>query len=145
MTTIIPKYPNQGQAIVLGWDNVATLKNWTAYQGTDGVNFLPPSDRTGYSDGEDRNMPTGTILMAGIPVSRQTFPWISEGQITYLLNTFDNQNVTVAIHKPSSIGQMGTSNYNAVLTVDINQFSSLTRMRNGYELFVARLVLVEPL
>lgn len=140
-----PIFQNQGHMIALGWDAQASLKNFTAYFGTDGRRFPPPSDRSGYTDGVDRALPTGKILMAGLPVVRLTFPWLSYGQVDYLIDTFDNVNVTVAIHKPSSLTKTDTFNYNAVSTVDQNQFQSLTRRGNGYEGVVLRLVLVEAL
>jgi hypothetical protein len=120
--TITPRYQNQGQQIVLGWDNEGALKDWTAYTGTDGEPFLPPSDRIGYSDGVDRSLPTGAILMAGVPISRQVFPWLSDGQIDYLETTFNNQNVTVTVHRPNSIGKSDVFAYNAVFNLDMNQF-----------------------
>ena len=131
--------------IVLGWDHVATLKNWTAYVGTDGERFPPPNDRNGYSDGVERRLPTGRVLMSGLPIARQRFPWLSDGQIKYLYDTFNGQNVTVAIHKPISLTKYATVNYNAVANVLLNQAVSLARKRNGYEKFELELVLVEPL
>jgi hypothetical protein len=85
--TFVPQYPNQGQKIVAGWDGVSTLKNITAYVGSDGIRFLPVEDREGYTSGAERNMNTGGVLMSGLPVARWTSPWISDGQIYYLKNT----------------------------------------------------------
>lgn len=138
-------YPNQGQKIVLNWNNAANLRDWTSYTGTDGKPFLPPNDRNGFSDGVARTLPTGRVLMAGNPISEQTFPWVSDGQVDYLEATFTGQNVTVAIHKPSSVGKTDTVNYNAVVDIDLNQTKTLQRRGDGYENFVVRLVLVEPL
>lgn len=143
--TFIPPYPSQGQQIVLGWDNTATLKDWTAYVGTDGLRFAPPSDRNGYTDGVDRRLPTGAVLMAGIPIVKLTFPWLSFGQIDYLETTFNGQNVTAAVHRPNSLTKTATYTYNAVCNLDMNQFVSLTKKGRGYELVVVELVLVEPL
>jgi hypothetical protein len=139
------RYPSQGQQIVLGWSNEVNLKNWTAYLGSDGEPFLPPTDRNGFSDGVDRPLPTGRVLMAGLPIARLTFPWLSYGQVDYLETTFDGQNVTVAIHKPSSLTTLTTVHYNAVCNVDLNQAQNLSRKGNGYESWVVRFVLVEPL
>ena len=141
--TLLPSYPNQGQAIALGW-NISPLKNWTAYLGTDNEPFLPPNDRTGFSDGVERRMATGRVLMSGFPISRQTFPWMSYGQIDYLVNTFNGQNVTVAVHTPYSLNKEDTEIYNAVCNIDLNQTQNLQRTRNGFEGFVVELVLVEP-
>ena len=143
--TTLPQFPNQGQMIVLGWDNVATLKNWTAYVGSDGERFLPPNDRNGYSDGVERLLPTGRVLMSGLPIFRLTFPWLSYGQLDYLKTTFNGQNVTATAHKPTSLTTHTTVTFNGVCNVLLNQAASLTRKRNGYEGFVVELVLVEPL
>lgn len=145
MTSFLPQYQNQGQAIVLGWNHVSTLKNWTAYIAGDGNRFLPPFDRDGYTDGVERRLPTGRVLMAGLPIARQKFPWVSDGQIDYLYDTFNGQNVTVSIHKPTSTTKYDVVNYNAVANVLLNQAATLTRKRNGYEGFELELVLVEPL
>jgi hypothetical protein len=142
---MLPRYPNQGQMIVLGWSNQSNLKNWTAYFGTDGLAFLPPNDRNGYTDGVDRPIPTGRVLMSGLNISRQTFPWVSYGQVDYLESTFSGQNVTVAVHKPTSKSKLVIANFNAVCNIDMNQTTSLTIKGNGYEGFVVELVLVEPL
>ena len=143
--TLLPSYPNQGGQIVLGWNNAATLKDWVAYLGADGEPFLPPSDRNGFSDGVERRLATGRVLMTGYPISRQTFPWVSYGQVDYLRDTFNGQNVTVAIHAPYSLNKTDTVDYNAVCNVDMLQTASLNKIRNGYELFVVELVLVEAL
>lgn len=143
--TVIPKYQNQGQQIVLGWDNESLLKNWTAYVGNDGLAFLPPNDRSGFSDGVERRLNTGGVFMSGFNISRQTFPWVSDGQIAYLETIFNNQNVTVSVHRPGAIGKEDTTQYNAVFNMDLNQLQSLTRRRNGYVDFVIELVLVEVL
>lgn len=143
--SILPRYPNQGQQIVLGWSNQANLKNWTSYIGTDGERFLPPNDRGGFTDGVERRLNTGRVLMSGWPVSRQLFPWISYGQVDYLDATFNGQNVTTSVHLPSSLNKDDVSAFNAVCNIDMNQTNTLTRKRNGYELFIVELVLVEPL
>lgn len=142
-------FPNQGQQIVAGWDNAATLKNWTAYVGTDGLRFAPPNDRNGYTDGVARRMNTGGVLMSGFPVVRLTFPWISDGQIKYLhatlLSNSESGNVTASVHTPLSVGAQDVSNYNAVMNLNLDQIATLTRKRNGYTDFVVELVLVEAL
>lgn len=144
MTFLRPQ-PSQGQQIVLGWDNENLLKDWVAYRGTDNEPFQPPSDRNGFSDGVERRLATGRVMMAGFPISRQTFPWITYAQIDYLMNTFNGQNVTVAVHTPYSINKTDTVIYNAVCNVDMLQTATLNKIRNGYENFVVELVLVEPL
>jgi hypothetical protein len=149
MAARFPRYVNQGHRIVAGWDSAATLKNWVAYQGTDGVNFLPPFDRNGYTDGVVRRLNTGGVFMAGWPISRLTFPWISDGQIKYLyvtmLSNAESGNVTAAVHTPLSVGATDTTNYNAVMNLNLDQTTGLTRKSNGYELFEIELVLVEAL
>jgi hypothetical protein len=139
------RYQNQGQQITLGWDNESLLKNWTAYIGNDGRAFLPPNDRTGFSDGVERRLNTGGVFMAGFNISRQTFPWISDGQIAYLESTFSNQNVTVSVHRPGATGKEDTTQYNAVFNMDLNQLQTLTRRGQGYVDFVVELILVEAL
>ena len=143
--TLLPSYPNQGQSIVLGWSNQSLLKNWTAYLGTDGEKFLPPNDRNGYSDGVDRVLGTSAIFMSGYPIFRLTFPWLSYGQVNYLEATFDNQNVTAAAHKPSSLDTYTVVTFNGVCRVNMNQAQNLERKRNGYANWVIELVQVEPL
>lgn len=145
MTPTLPLYPNQGQQIALGWDQEANLKNWTAYIGSDGLRFLPPNDRSGYTDGVERRLATGRVLMSGLSISRQVFPWVSYGQIAYLESTFSGQNVTVAVHKPTALNKNAVSNFNAVCNIDMNQTTTLTRISSGYEGFTIELVLVEPL
>lgn len=141
----LPSVPNQGHKIALGWDNVPTLRDWTSYLGTDNVRFIPPYDRDGYSDGVSRRMNTGRVLQSGFPITRLTFPWLSYGQIDYLNATFRGQNVTVAIHTPTSTTRDDVYHYNAVFNMDLNQTSGLTRKGKGYEKFVVELVLVEVL
>lgn len=147
--TFIPQYPNQGQKIVAGWDNAATLKDWTAYVGTDGLRFMPPNDRNGYTDGIARRLNTGGTLQSGFPVVRLTFPWISDGQIKYLFSTLlsgsESGNVTAATHTPLSVGSQDVSNCNAVMNLNLDQIASLARKRNGYTDFAVELVIVEVL
>lgn len=145
MSLIVPHYPSQGQKIALGWNNTSGLRDWTSILGADGLPFPPPDDRNGYTDGVDRLLPTGVVLMAGRPISRQTFPWLSYGQIQTLQSTYDGQNVTVAVHKSTSLSKTATSNFNAVVVVDMNQATSLKRTRGGYEGYVVKLILVEAL
>lgn len=149
MTRRFPSYVNQGHRVVAGWDNLATLKNWVAYLGVDNLPFLPPFDRNGYTDGTARRLPTGGVFMAGMPVCRLTFPWISDGQINYLytvmLSNSESGNVTASVHTPLSVGVTSVSNFNAVMNLNLDQTTNLTRKSNGYELFEIELVLVEPL
>lgn len=144
-----PIYPSQGQMIVSGWDNAATLRNVTAYTGTDGLRFLPVEDRNGYTGGVERDLNTGGVLMSGFPIVRWTSPWISDGQIRYLWQTIlsgsQSGNVTIAAHTPLSVGKAQTFHFNAVLNLRLNQLQSLTRRRNGYVEFVWELVIVEVL
>lgn len=143
--TRFPRYRSQGQQIVLGWGNTSTLKDWTSYVGNDGEPFLPPNDRGGYTDGIERRLPTGRVLMAGRPISRQTFPALTYGQVDYLVDTFNGQNVTVSIHKPNSLTKTDIYHYNAVVNIDINQADSLQQENGTYKLYVVELVLVEPI
>jgi hypothetical protein len=147
--TTFPSYPNQGQMIASNWDNVAGLRNITAYFGTDGLRFLPVQDRNGYTGGVERTMNTGGVLHAGFPVVRWTSPWISDGQIRYLWDTLlsDTQsgNVTIATHTPLSVGASSSFNFNAVLNLRLNQLQTLTRKGDGYRDFVWELVIVEVL
>lgn len=83
--------------------------------------------------------------MSGLQISRLTFPWVSFGQIDFIETTFMDQNVTVAVHKPSSLNKTDLFLFNAVCNVDLNQTQTLTRRGNGYEGFVVELVLVESL
>jgi hypothetical protein len=136
-------FPNQGHKIALGWNN-ANLKNFTAYY-VDGKPLPPPNDRNGYTDGVAREMPSGAILMAGVPVDRLVFPRLSYPQVNFLYTTFHNQNVTVEIHKPISEDKEDTFTYNAVATIELNQFQNLQTRYNGYEGVEMRLVLWEPL
>lgn len=147
--TVIPQYRNQGQQIASGWNNQSLLRDWTALFGTDGERFPPPNDRNGYTDGVERRMNTGGVLMAGIPVDRLTFPWLSDGQIKYLYNTInggaESGNATTRAHTTLSVGAQDVFTFNAVMNLNLNQTANLTRRRNGYENFVVELVLVEPL
>lgn len=144
-----PPYQNQGHMVVSGWDNVPTLKNWTAYIGTDGERFLPPYDRDGYTSGVTRRMNTGGILRSGFPIAKLTFPAITDGQIDYLITTLGggsvSSNVTVAIHAVPSVGVNDVSNFNAVMNIDTDQITTLQRKEDAYVGFVVEFVLVEAL
>jgi hypothetical protein len=151
---LIPAYRNQGQKVVAGWDNEATLRDWTSYMGTDGERFPPPNDRrgdigAGYTDGVTRRLNSGGTRQSGFPIVRLAFPWLSDGQIKYLYTTMlggsDSGNVTAAVHTPLSVGAQDVSHFNAVMNLNLNQIPSLTRKRNGYEGFVVELVIVEVL
>lgn len=146
----IPPFINQGQRIVAGWNNVPTLRDVTAYYGTDGIRFLPVEDReNAYTGGVERNLPTGGFLQSGMPIVRWTSPWISDGQIRYLyltlLSASQSGNVTIAAHTPLSVGVTASFNFNAVLNLRLNQLQSLTRKRNGYLDYEWELVIVEVL
>jgi hypothetical protein len=147
--TVVLHYQSQGQQIAPGWDNTAGLRDWVALFGTDSERFPPPNDRNGYTDGVERPLNTGAIFMAGIPVDRLTFPWLSDGQIRYLHDTInggsESGNVTVKIHTPLSVGRLDVYTYNAVMNLNLGQTANLTRRRNGFKLFVVSFVLVEPL
>ncbi len=146
---IIPKFQNQGQEIASGWNNTGNLRNWTSLFGTDGERFPPPNDRNGYTDGVERPLSTGAIFMAGIPVDRLTFPWLSDGQIRYLHDTInggaESGNVTVKVHTSLSVGRLDVFTFNAVMNLNLGQTATLTRRRSGYDDFIVSLVLVEPI
>lgn len=147
--TTVPRYKSQGQQIAPNWDNTAGLRDWVALFGTDGERFPPPNDRNGYTDGVERPLNTGAVFMAGIPVCRLTFPWLSNGQLKYLHDTInggaESGNVTCTVHTPLSVGQADVSAYNAVMNLNLAQTNTLQRMGKGYALYVVTLVLVEPL
>ncbi len=138
-------FPNQGHKIALAWDNEANLRDWTAYTGADGLPFLPPSDRSGYTDGVSRRLNTGRVLKAGLPIVRLTLPWVSYGQLDTLQSTFDGENVTIEVHTPTDLNKDDVHTYNAVCNVDLNQVGSLSRKGKGYENFVVEFVAVEEL
>lgn len=144
------QFANQGQKIAPGWDNVAGLQAITALLGTDGQRFLPVQDReNAYTGGVERNLPTGGVLLAGMPIVRWTSPWISDSQIRYLyvtlLSNAQSGNVTIAAHTPLSVGVAAAFNFNAVLNLRLNQLQGLTRKRDGYLNYVWELVIVEVL
>lgn len=141
----LPRYRNQGHKIAVGWDNVAGLTNWTAITAPDGNPFLPPFDRDGFTDGVPRNTNSTLVKMVGIPKTLLKFPWISYSQLNYLINTFDKQSVTVAVHKPNSVNAEDVYVYNATVDVDLNQTVSLSSKQGGYENFIVTLWLVEEL
>lgn len=147
--TLILRYPSQGQQIASGWNNTANLRDWVALLGTDSVRFAPPNDRNGYTDGVERPLNSSAIFMAGLPVDRLTFPWISDGQIRYLHDTLnvgsESGNVTVKVHTSLSVGKTDVSTFNAVMNLNLNQTTNLTRRRNGYTNFIVTLVLVESI
>lgn len=147
--TIVSHYQNQGTAIAPNWDNAAGLRDWTSIIASDGERFPPPNDRGQFSDGVDRRMNTGGVLMAGLPVDRLVFPWLSDAQIKYLHDTLnggaESGNVTVKVHTALSVGRTDVFPYNAVMNLNLNQTATLTRRRNGFENFEVELVLVEAL
>jgi hypothetical protein len=140
---------NNGQAIVAGWDNQATLKDITAYVGADGLNFLPVNDRSGYTPGVTRRLPTGGTFESGLPVVVLTSPWISYGQIDTLLNVIgggqESSNVTLRHHISDSLSRTDTQNSNGVLNLNLDQLTQLERIENGYRGFQWEIVIVEVL
>lgn len=140
---------NQGHAIVAGWNNQATLKDITAYQGTDGKNFLPVNDRNGYTPGVTRQLTTGGTRASGMPVVRFTSPWISDGQLDYLTNTLlsgsPSGNVTVRYHRYDSVGRTDTFVANGILNLNLEQLPNLQRRQNGYLAFEWQIVITETL
>lgn len=142
-------FANNGQAWVVGWDNQATLQDVTAYTGTDSEAFLRVDDRNGYITGRTQRLPGGYSYTSGYPVVRFTSPWISDGQIDYLVNTAgsgsESFNVTVRYHRYDSVGKTDTFEANAVLFLNLNQREQLERLSTGYTDFVWEFVIVEPL
>lgn len=147
--TVLPRFPNQGHKIVADWDNVPTLRDWTAHTGEDGQRFAPPFDRDGYTAGVVRRLMSARIKYAGLPIARLTLPVITDGQIAFLQSAFTEDgvagNVTIAIHLPGAVGKQTVSNFNAVFNLDVNQLTSLTRRADGYEDFVLEFVIVDVL
>lgn len=134
----------QGHKIALNWDNVAGLTDWVALVGTDGRRFPPPSDRDGWNDGVTRPLPTGRRFQSGTPVVTLTFPWLSDGQIA-TLSTYNQENVTIAVHEPGAVGPTDTTHYNAVFNFERSQLRTLQRRANGFEKVTVDLVIVEAL
>ena len=138
---------NNGQAIVAGWNNQATLKNITAYVGTDGLNFAPVNDRSGYTPGVTRRLTTGGTFESGLPVVRFVSPWISYGQLATLQNTInaglESNNVTVRHHISTSLNKSDTQDSNGVLNLNLDQLPGLTKRNGGYENYVWECVIVE--
>lgn len=140
---------NQGQAFVPGWNNQATLKNITAYVGSDSRNFLPVDDRNGYFPGVTVRLPNGGVYNDGFPVVRFTSPAMTDGQIDYLVNTAgsgqESFNATVRYHRYDSVGKADTLDANAVLNLNLEQLQQLERRQDAYVGFVWEFVIVEPL
>jgi hypothetical protein len=143
---------NQGQAVVAGWNNQATLKNITAYVGSDGNNFLPVQDKkdgAGYTPGVIRQLPGGYTFESGYPIVRFRSPTITDGQIDTLVNTLgggaESFNVTVRYHRYDSVGNTDTFEANAVLNLRLDQLNSLTRKRDTYTGYIWEFVIVETL
>lgn len=143
---------NQGQALVAGWDNTATLKNITAYVGTDGENFLPVNDRTdggGYTAGVTRRLTTGGTYKSGLPMVRFVSATLTDGQLKYLVNTIgggqESFNVTVRYHRYDAVGKADTHVANAVLNLNLEQQNSLNRKQNTWSDFIWEFMLTEIL
>lgn len=134
---------NQGQELALNWNNTAGLKNFTALVGTDGASFLPVYDRGLYVPGVIRQLTTGGIYYAGLPTVDIVHPWLSDGQLE-TLKTYRG-NCTLRHHIDDSVGKNDTQVSNVVFNLDLTQERSLKRVRNGYENFVSRFVIVEVL
>lgn len=136
---------NQGQAIVAGWNNQATLKNITAYVGTDGNPFLPIDDRN-YTPGVTRRIPGGYTFQSGYPMVRFISPAITHGQIKRLVTAFGlSSNVTVRYHRYNAVGITDTLVANAVLNLNVEQLPGLQRHQNAYVNYTWELVIVEVL
>lgn len=137
---------NQGQAFVPGWNNQATLKNVTAYIGTDGNPFMPVNDRT-YIPGVTRRLPTGGVYISGYPIVNFVSPVITDGQLDTLVNTLgggaESFNVTVRYHRYDSVGNFDTFDANAILNLNLVQLPQLTRRQNARQQFVWEFVIVE--
>jgi len=144
----LPLYPNQGQKIAPGWDNLAGLTDITAYFGADGTRFLPVSDRTGYNGGVEREMNDGGFLLSGFPTFSWRTPWISDGQIYTIRNTLLggalSGNVTFTAHLPSvSVGASSVQTFNGKLNLRLNQLAQLQRTHTGYRDFIWQLRVTE--
>lgn len=144
--TILPRLPNQGQMIAAGWNNASGLKDFTALFGTDNLRFPPVYDRT-YSTGVIRQLTTGGVKDSGMPVIRITIPYISYGQIDWLLDTLnggvESANVTYRGHKPNALNAADTTTWNGVDDLDLNQLPNLTKRPGGYEAYILKIVLTE--
>lgn len=140
---------NAGQAVAAGWNNQSTLKEITAYTGTDGNPFLPVNDRNGYTPGVTVRLGTGGTYEEGYPIVRFTSPTITDGQIDYLFSTLlsgaESGNVTVRYHRYDSVGKVDTFDANAVLNLNLEQLTQLRRRQNTYEQFQWEFVIVLPL
>lgn len=140
---------NAGQSVVAGWNNQATLKQITAYTGTDGNPFLPVNDRNGYTPGVMRRLPTGGTFESGYPIVRFISPSITDGQIDTLVNTLgsgaESFNVTVRYHRYDSVGNFDTFDANAILNLNLGQLPGLTRRQNARQQYVWEFVIVETL
>lgn len=146
--TTLPRLPNQGQMFAAGWNNQAGLQNFTALFGTDNLRFPPVYDRE-YSTGVTRRLTTGGTRESGMPVIRVTIPYISYGQLDWLLNTAgagnESYNATYQGHKPTALTASDTTRWNVVCNLNIEQLPSLTKRPGGYENFVMEMVIVEEL
>lgn len=146
--TTLPRLPNQGQAFAAGWNNQAQLKDFTALFGTDNLRFTPVYDRD-YSTGVTRRLSTGGTRESGMPIIRVTIPYISYGQLDWLLNTAgagnESFNATYRGHKPTALTASDTTDWNVVANLELSQLPSLTKRPGGYENYVLELVIVEVL
>ena len=144
--TTLPRLPNQGQMIAAGWNNASGLTDFTALFGTDNLRFPPVYDRE-YSTGIMRQLTTGGVKDSGRPVIRVTIPYISYGQIDWLLDTLnsgtESANVTYRGHKPNALNAADVTTWNAVDDLDLNQLPQLTKRPGGYAGYILKLVLVE--
>jgi len=143
---------NQGQAVVAGWNNQATLKGITMHIGSDGYPFMPVDDRNnggGYIPGVTRRLPGGYTFESGYPIVNFVSPTITDGQIDYLVNTLgsgsESFNVTVRYHRYDSVGKADTFDANAVLNLRLEQLPGLKRRHNEINGFIWEFVLVEIL
>lgn len=143
---------NAGQSVVAGWNNQATLKQITAYTGTDGNPFLPVNDRDkggGYFPGVLRRLPYGGTDRSGYPIVNFVSPVITDGQVDTLVNTLgsgqESFNVTVRYHRYDSVGNFDTFDANAILNLNLEQLPGLTRRQNAREQYVWEFVILETL
>lgn len=122
---------NQGQCISLGW-NVANPADITSLVGTDGIHFLPVTDRGQYSPGVYRQMPTGGIFISGLPTINFIHPFLSDAQLA-TWSAYFGQNVTIKFHLLTSVGRLSVQRANAILVFDQGQVSGLSQGWAGYE------------
>lgn len=139
---------NQGQAFVMGWNNQSTLKNITAYVGTDGNPFLPIDDRN-YLLGRIVRATRGSTGEEGFPSVYFAFSEITDGQLDYLRNTLwagaASAKTTVRYHRFDSVGKLDTFVANCYSNLNLDQLPGLERIKNGYAGYRLQHVIVQTL